>query len=92
MQFQILPLLGGITAGGGLGIGGIGALGSGAAPISQEEISNSFLYLLLLQGFFSGLTIGKLSEGNIKPGIKHSFILMIMAFVISAGANIIFGG
>jgi flagellar protein FlaJ len=92
LQFQILPLLGGITTGGGLGIGGIGTLGSGGAPISQEEISNSFLYLLMLQGFFSGLTIGKLSEGNIKPGIKHSFILMIMAFLISAGANVIFGG
>lgn len=92
LQFQIIPLLGGITAGGGLGVGGIGALGGGGAPISQDEISNSFLYLILIQGLFSGLTIGKLSEGNIKPGIKHSFILVIMAFLISAGANAFFGG
>src|SRR3990167_604237 len=54
--------------------------------------ANAFLYLLLIQGFFSGLTIGKLSEGTIKPGIKHSFILMVMAFIISAGANAFFGG
>lgn len=93
LQFQIFPLLGGITAGGGLGgIGGIGAIGSVSEPITAEEISNAFLYLLLIQGFFSGLTIGKLSEGNFKPGIKHSFMLMIMAFLVSAGANAFFGG
>ncbi len=90
LQFQILPMIVGIVPSGtSLGIGGLG--GSGA-PIDKEEIANSFLYLLLIQGLFSGLTIGKLSEGNIKPGIKHSFILMLMAFLISAGANVIFGG
>lgn len=89
LQFQILPMIVGIFPGTGtLGIGGIG----GGAPIEQEELANSFLYLLLIQGLFSGLTIGKLSEGTIKPGIKHSFILMFLAFLISTGANIVFGG
>jgi hypothetical protein len=60
------------------------------ALISQE-ISSSFLYLLLVQGFFSGLAIGKLSEGNIKAGIKHSFILVSMSFLISTTASMIFG-
>ncbi|MBS3086891.1 type II secretion system F family protein [Candidatus Pacearchaeota archaeon] len=98
LQFQIIPLLGGIASpGGGSGGGGLGGVagfigGGGGAPISQSELSNAFLYLLLIQGFFSGLTIGKLSEGTIKPGIKHSFILMVMAFIISAGANAFFGG
>lgn len=92
LQFQILPLLGNIggVSGAGLGIAGFGS--GGGAPISQGEISNAFLYLLLIQGFFSGLAIGKLSEGNIKPGIRHSFILMVMAFLISSGANAFFGG
>ena len=58
---------------------------------SQEELSFSFLYLLLAQGFFSGLTIGKLAEGSIKAGIKHSFALMMMSFLVSAVANLIFG-
>lgn len=91
LQFQILPLLTGFgSTGESTGIGGfIGGVGS---PISQEELSNSFLYLLLIQGFFSGLTIGKLSEGNIKTGIRHSFTLMMFAFLISAGANVFFGG
>lgn len=89
LQFQILPLLSGIsTTGGEIGIGGFG----GGSPITQEELSNAFLYLLLIQGFFSGLTIGKLSEGAIKPGIKHSFALILIAFLISTGANVFFGG
>ena len=91
LQFQILPLLTGITpAGGSLGIGGFG--GAGEESVQQEDISSSFLYLLLVQGFFSGLTIGKLAEGAIKPGIRHSFILMLVAFLVSTGATLFFGG
>lgn len=94
LQFQILPLLVDIAPdlGGaaGIGIGSIG--GGGGAPITQEEISSSFLYLLLVQGFFCGLAIGKLSEGNIKSGVRHSFILMLLAFLIATGANVFFGG
>jgi flagellar protein FlaJ len=89
LQFQILPMITGIVpAGTSLGIGGLG----GGEPIDSEEIANSFLYLLLIQGLFSGLVIGKLSEGNIKPGIRHSFVLMLLAFLIATGANLIFGG
>jgi len=93
LQFQILPLLVDIAPdlGGAAGIG-IGGIGGNGAPITQEEISSSFLYLLLVQGFFSGLAIGKLSEGNIKAGVRHSFILMLLAFLIATGANVIFGG
>lgn len=90
LQFQIIPLLGGLSTGGGIGISGIGGFGGGGAPITQSELSNAFLYLLLIQGFFSGLTIGKLAEGTIKPGLRHSFILMVMAFLVSAGANAFF--
>ena len=89
MQFQILPLITNIVpAGESLGVGGIG----GGEPIDPEEISNAFLYLLLLQGLFSGLTIGKLAEGNIKTGVKHSFALILTSFLISTGANLFFGG
>ncbi|HUW44150.1 MAG TPA: type II secretion system F family protein [Bacillota bacterium] len=99
LRFQILPLLidiapdlGGAVGGGGIGgIGGTG-MGGGGAPLTQEEISSSFLYLLLVQGFFSGLVIGKLSEGNIKAGIRHSFILMLVAFLIATGSGVLFGG
>jgi len=56
----------------------------------QQEIANAFLYLILVQGFFTGLTIGKLSEGNFKAGIRHSFSLMFLSFIISTVANLLF--
>lgn len=89
MQFKILPMVSGIA-----NVGGLSELGASASPasgISPEEISSSFFYLLLIQGFFTGLTIGKLSEENIKAGIKHSFALMMLAFFVSAGANLFVG-
>lgn len=87
MQFKIIPMVSGIANLGSLGLGVIGSTGGAIDP---QEISNAFLYLLLLQGLFSGLTIGKLSEGNIKFGVKHSFTLMLMSFVIATIANLFF--
>ncbi len=87
MQFQILPLVSGLA--GSVSIGGVETAGAG---FDKKEIANAFLDLLLVQGLFSGLIIGKLSEENIKGGIKHSFILMISAFLISTIVNNIFGG
>ena len=87
MQFKILPMISGIADMGG--VAGVGL--TGGETINQDEISSSFLYLLLIQGFFSGLIIGKLAEGNIKSGIKHSFFLMLSSFLISAGANLFLG-
>jgi len=89
MQFKILPMVSGITAEGGEGMLGF-SMGSGES-VSQQELSSAFLNLLLVQGFFSGLIIGKLSEGYVKAGIKHSFALMFSSFLVSAGANIVFG-
>ncbi|MDO8622695.1 MAG: type II secretion system F family protein [archaeon] len=85
MEFKILPLISGIA-----NIETIGLLSSGGG--TQGEVinfSSAFLYLLLVQGFFSGLTIGLLSEGNIKAGIKHSFALMLSAFLVSSIASLL---
>jgi len=88
LQFQIVPMVSGIgSLGGTLGFGG----GSGVNPATaQSDIANAFLYLILVQGFFTGLTIGKLSEGNFKAGIRHSFSLMFLTFIISTAANLLF--
>lgn len=89
MEFKIIPM----TAGLGFGeesvtdIGGLG-LGMALGKVSIEKLTRPFLYLLLVQGVFAGLTIGKLSEGNIKAGIKHSFILVVLAWLISTGTKV----
>lgn len=89
MQFKIVPMVSGIAGTGA--VGGLGLGLGGGGTIDPAEISNAFLYLLLIQGFFNGLTIGKLSAGNVKAGIKHSFALMLMSFVFSTGSNVLFG-
>ena len=89
MQFYIVPMISGISGVSGLAVGGITTTGD---SLEAEEISKAFLYLLLFQGFFTGLTIGKLSEGSIKAGIKHSFALVLISFIISSVANLIGGG
>lgn len=86
MQFKILPMVDNIA-----GVGEIGNIEFQGQTGNSQDVSDSFLYLLLVQGFFSGLVIGKLSDGNIKAGIKHSATLMIMSFLISTGVRFFLG-
>lgn len=83
LEFRILPMtseVGSMSSSDlGIGISGVG--------FSAEDLSRPFLYLLLVQGLFVGLTIGKLAEGSIKAGIKHSFIMMVLAFLITTGVR-----
>ena len=96
MQFKIIPMISGIAnvsgAEGAIPVEGIGISGSSESTEDmQRDISNAFLYLLLIQGLFSGLTIGKLSENSIKVGLKHSFALMLISFLTSAIGSLFFG-
>ena len=91
MEFKILPLATQVSNIGSLG-GASPLEGSGGGnELNSEQLAHLFLYLLLMQGLFTGLVIGKLAEGSVKAGIKHSFVMMISAFLISAGIKIIFG-
>ncbi len=56
-----------------------------------DLIGQANFYLLIVQSFFSGLVIGKISEGKINAGIKHSFILVSLALILSGIARVIFG-
>ena len=87
LQFRLIPLIF------NLGVGSITSAGevTGGGAINVLEISNSFLWLLITQGLFSGLVIGEISEQNLKAGVKHSFVLIIMAFFISSGARLLLG-
>ncbi len=94
MEFKILPLTEGIGSVGIFGGGDITNIDQASltqSSVSPEELARPFLYLLLVQGFFAGITIGKLAEGSVKAGIKHSFILTTAAFLISTGARLIIG-
>jgi flagellar protein FlaJ len=91
MQFKVLPI---VSDMGQINLGSSGTIGqetanAGATGISSDQISNSFLYLILAQGFFMGLIIGKISEGKVKAGLKHSFILFAISILISTGSRVI---
>ncbi|MEM4625227.1 MAG: type II secretion system F family protein [Candidatus Pacearchaeota archaeon] len=87
MEVQIIPMT--------MNIAGSSSLSFGETSISnsnldslKSEFSFAFLSLLTVQGVFAGIIIGKISEGKIKAGIKHSFILVSMAILISTGSKI----
>jgi len=98
MEFKLLPLTASVGSFGGLGGFGsdMSSLQNPAASVGKgidtEQFTQPFLFLLLAQGFFAGLIIGKLTEGSVKSGIKHSFILMITAYLISTGSNLFLKG
>ncbi len=83
MQFKILPMTSEITAGGG-------ELGGFEASYGAEEVAKPMLYLLIIQGLFTGLVIGKLAEGSLKAGIKHSFAMVALSLLIYMGAKAFF--
>ena len=41
-----------------------------------------FLMMSLIQAFFTGIVLGKLSEGDLTSGMKHSLIMMIVSFIL----------
>src|SRR3989338_1525708 len=46
------------------------------------EYKTIFLNLIILQGLFAGLVIGKMSEGELSAGVKHSAGMMIGGLLI----------
>lgn len=48
----------------------------------ESEYKIIFRNLIIIQGFFAGITIGKMSEGEIISGIKHSLFLMFIGLII----------
>ena len=58
--------------------------GSGGEPVNLDTV---FFSLILVQGFFAGIMIGKFSEGTIKQGFLHSLILMTSAALIITTAK-----
>lgn len=66
--------------------GDIGPLqGSGLSP---EELLTTyrsvFRFLVIIQSIFSGLVIGRLSEGELKAGAKHVGILLGVGYTVAA--------
>jgi flagellar protein FlaJ len=48
---------------------------------SPADLQRIFLHMTLVQGFFGGLVAGKIGEGSITAGLKHSLIMMILGYL-----------
>ncbi len=91
MEFKILPLAVQITSFKGVGASAsaLEAVSTNTPVFTVDELTNLFLYLLMAQGFFTGFAIGKLTEGSLKAGIKHSFFLVVSAYLIATGVKLL---
>ncbi|MAG19949.1 hypothetical protein CL618_00770 [archaeon] len=69
LQVKLLPLMGGLLS----------TFGSSTEVNSLDSV---FLVLIVIQGLFAGLIIGKFSEGDFKMGVKHSLVLMVIAYLV----------
>jgi len=62
-----------------------GTLGLGGAAAPENlgaEYKTVFRNLILIQGFFAGLAVGKMAEGALIAGLKHSFFMMFVGAVV----------
>jgi flagellar protein FlaJ len=48
---------------------------------TPADLKRIFLHLTLVQGFFSGLVAGKMGEGSVSAGLKHSLVMMLLGYV-----------
>lgn len=46
------------------------------------SLNGIFLIMSLIQGFFAGVVLGKLAEGDMTSGLRHSLIMMTSAFMV----------
>ncbi|MFH0808589.1 MAG: type II secretion system F family protein [archaeon] len=83
LEFSILPLVSDLQQGEGLAVS--------VTSLNKEQFSFPLFVMLLVQSFFAGLVIGKISEGSVKSGIRHSFILLTVTLLITTGARVLFG-
>ncbi len=82
LEVKLLPMVQNMVQGMQGGLSGVGLLeGVGESQI-QLDFKKTFLSLILIQGLFAGLMIGKFSEGSIKYGIKHSAAIIVISLLI----------
>ena len=51
-------------------------------PISTELFASGFINFIIVQGFFAGLATGKMSEGVLVAGLKHSILLITIGYTV----------
>jgi flagellar protein FlaJ len=66
-------------------LGQVSLPGSGTPQTATniaQQYKEMFMTLILIQGFFAGLIVGKMAEGAMISGIRHSFIMMFIGGLV----------
>jgi flagellar protein FlaJ len=50
--------------------------------VPTELYSQTFINFIIVQGLFAGLATGKMAEGSIIAGFKHSIVLIVIGYTI----------
>ncbi len=79
LQLWLFPKLGGISGSLKSNLSGIGGL---AATTTAFSLDTTFFSLIMIQGFFAGIMIGKFSEGTLRNGLIHSLVLVTTSALI----------
>lgn len=53
----------------------------GTASLAAADMRSLFFHMTIVQAFFGGLVAGKMGEGTIIAGLKHSLILMLCGYL-----------
>ena len=57
-------------------------VGLGGAGFTQESVGSMFLTASIIQAAGMGIVTGVFEEGNMISGVKHSFIMMLVTWII----------
>jgi len=52
-----------------------------AALVTTDEARRLFFHMSIVQALFSGLVAGKMGEGTVSAGLKHSVILLVAGYI-----------
>jgi len=75
-----LPQIPELTPGAGEEVTGIIGEGITFSGIDKPLYVRLFFHSAILVGFFSGLVAGQIGEGNPKQGLKHSILMVLVAY------------
>lgn len=67
-----------------LGTAAVAGLEEAPEETPMEIYSQTFINFIIVQGFFAGLATGKMAEGSLVAGFKHSLVLIIIGYTIFA--------
>jgi len=81
LAVKFLPIMQQSGGGGGASSAATGGMSFGGG-LNVELFTRTFFHAAVVQGMSSGLVAGKMGEGSVLSGLKHSIIMAIIAYTV----------